>query len=151
MRRRRSHRSSHATLRQLVRRFVFLDLEGERDDVMGAFPGDAVGLAVTDFVNRRFGADREAAARQCASEAAQLLLAGDWRRWPEGERVAWTRLSPLVLMLPGVARWSPSDRRALAAIVRAKGSRYETRFVELANRHPRFHRALAALGRKGAG
>jgi len=148
MRRRRSHRSSHATLRQLVRRFVFLDLEGERDAVMGAFPGDAVGLAVTDFVNRRFGADREAAARRCASEAAQLLLAGDWRRWPEGERVAWTRLSPLVLMLPGVARWSPSDRRALAAIVRAKGSRYETRFVELANRHPRFHRALAALGRR---
>lgn len=150
MRRRPAHRSSHATLRRLVRRFVFLSLEDERDDVMGAFPGDAVGLAATDFLNRRFGPDREMAGRQCADEAAQLLQAGDWRKWVAGERLAWGRLSPIVLMLPGVARWPAADRRSLAALVRAKGSRREIRFVELANRHPRFYRALAQLGRRAA-
>jgi hypothetical protein len=147
MRRRPSHRSSHATLRRLVRHFVFLSLEGDRDDVMGSFAGDAVGLAATDFLNERFGPDRGTAARQCADEAAQLLQAGAWRRWAPGERLAWTRLSPIVLMLPGVARWPAADRRALAALVRAKGSRREIRFVKLANEHPRFHRALAQLGR----
>jgi hypothetical protein len=150
MRRRPSHRSSPATLRQLVRHFVFLDLEGEREDVMGAFPGDAVGLTATAFLNRRFGPDREAAARQCADEAAQMLRAGAWGSWPAGERLAWMRLSPIVLMLPGVTRWPASDRRALAALMRAKGSRREIRFVTLANRHTRFFRALAQLGRRAA-
>jgi hypothetical protein len=150
MRRRPSHRSSHATLRRLVRRFVFLGLDGAREDVMGAFPGDAVGLAATGFLNRRFGPNRELAARQCAEDAAQLLQAGAWRTWAPGERLAWARLSPIVLMLPGVARWPAADRHALAALVRAKGSRREMRFVELANRHPRFYRALAQLGRRAA-
>lgn len=148
MRRRPSYRSSPATLRQLVRRNVFLELGRIRDDVMGVFAGDAVGLAVTDYLNRRFGSDRERAKRVCADEAARLLGARNWRRLPPGERLAWERLSPLVLMLPGVARWSSSDRRALAAILRAKGNRCETAFVDLINEHPRFHRALAALGRR---
>jgi hypothetical protein len=60
------------------------------------------------------------------------------------------RLSPLILLLPGVARWSAADRHALAALARAKGGRRENAFVLLANRHARFHRALARLGRWAA-
>ncbi len=150
MRRRPSHRSSPATLRLLARHNVFLELGRAREDVMGMFAGDAVGLAVTDYVNRRFQGDRARAERACASEAGSLLGAGDWRRFPAPERLAWTRLSPIVLMLPGVARWPAGDRRALAALVCAKGHRRETDFVDLANRHPRFHRALARLGRRAA-
>lgn len=148
LRRRPSYRSSPATLRQLAQRNVFLGLGRDRDDVIGLFPVDEVGLAVTDFLNRRFGSDRELAERTCADEAARLLLGGDWRRFPAGERLAWRRLSPLALILPGLSRWPPADRRALAAIMRAKGSRFETTFVELFNRHARLHRALSALGRR---
>ncbi len=146
MRRRPSYRSSPATLRQLARQNVFLDLAGVRDDVMGVWASDAVGLTVTDYLNRRFGSDRARALRSCADEAARLLLSGDWRRLPSGERLAWERLSPVVLLLPGVAGWPAADRRALGAILRAKGSRRETAFVDLINRHPRFHGALTRLG-----
>ena len=116
--------------------------------MIGLFPVDAVGLAVTDLLNRRFGSDRDLAEQACADEAARLLLAGDWRRFPAGERLAWRRLSPIALMLPGLTRWSPADRRALKAIMRAKGSRFETTYVDLVNRHPRLHRALTSLGRR---
>jgi len=148
LRRRRSYRSSPATLRQLAERNVFLALDRERDDVIGLFPVDDVGLAVTDFLNRRFGSNRDLAEETCADEAARLLVAGDWRRFPAGERLAWRRLSPIALMLPGLARWSPADRRALASIVRAKGSRFETTYVDLVNRHARLHSALVSLARR---
>jgi hypothetical protein len=150
LRRRPSYRSSPATLRRLARRNVFLSLGRDRDDVMGIYSSDAVGLAVTDHMSRRFGSDRELAQRTCADETAALLRAGSWRGFPPDERQAWQRFSPVVLMLPGIAHWSVADRRALAALMRAKGSRRETTFVDLANQHPRFNRALAALARRSA-
>jgi hypothetical protein len=145
-----SHRSSPATLRRLARRNVFLDLGRRRDDVIGAFPIDRLGLAVTDALNARFGPDRDRAVREAAAEAAGLLGAGDWRRFPVGERQAWERLAPLVLLLPGVARWPLADRRALARILRAKGGRRESDFVALFDGHARLRRALvsAVSGRR---
>ena len=145
MRARPSHRSSAATLRRLARRNVFLDLGPAREDVVGVVPTDRIGLAVTDRLARRFGADRERAARESADEAARLLGAGDWRRFSAAERLAWTRLAPVVVMLPGVARWSPADRRALAAVVRAKGGRRESDYVALFDAHALLRRALVRL------
>lgn len=144
-----SHRSSAATLRQLARRNLFLDLGRPRRDVIGVLPADRIGLAVSERLAARFGSDRERAVRACADEAADLLQAGDWRRFPAGERQAWTRLAPLVLLLPGVARWPPADRRALAIVIRAKGGRRESDFVARFDAHRRLRRALAALATGG--
>ena len=145
-----SHRSSPATLRRLARRNVFLDLGPRRDDVIGVLPIDRLGLAVTDALNARFGPDRDRAVRESAAGAAELLDAGDWRRFPAGERQAWERLAPLVLVLPGVARWPLADRRALARVLRAKGGRRESDFVALFDGHARLRRALVALARRRA-
>ncbi len=140
-----SHRSSPATLRRLARRNVFLDLGPRRDDVIGVLPIDRFGLAVTDALNARFGPDRDRAVRESAAEAAALLGAGDWRRFPAAERLAWQRLAPLVLLLPGVTRWPRADRRSLARVLRAKGGRRESDFVAAFDGHARLRRALAAL------
>jgi len=145
MQARPGYRSSAATLRRLARRNVFLDLGRARDDVIGVLPTDRIGLAITDRLAARFGPDRGRAVGACADEAADLLRAGDWRRFPPGERQAWTRLAPLVVRLPGVARWSLTDRRALAAVVRAKGGRRESDFVRRFDAHRRLRRALIAL------
>ena len=137
-----AHRSSPATLRRLARRNVFLELGPRRDDVIGVFPIDRLGLAVTDALNARFGPDRGRAVRESADEAARLLGAGDWRRFPAGERLAWQRLAPLALLLPGVGRWPRADRRALARVLRAKGGRRESDFVAAFDGHSRLRRAL---------
>jgi hypothetical protein len=140
-----SYRSSAATLRQLARGHLFLDLGSTRDDVIGVLPTDRIGLAVTNRIAHQYGSDRERATRESADEAARLLGAGNWRRFPPGERLAWTRLAPVVLLLPGVTRWTLAERRALAAVVRAKGGRRESDFVTRFDAHRRLRRALVAL------
>lgn len=136
------HRSDRATLKVLATENVFWSRVRARDDVIGVFPLGSIGLSITDSLAARFGADRERGLHVCADEAARLLGQRGWKRLPPGERLAWERWSPLVLILPGVERWPVADRRALARVVRAKGGRRESEFARLFDRHGRLRRAL---------
>jgi hypothetical protein len=62
--------------------------------------------------------------------------------------LAWQRWAPLALLLPGVARWSASDRTALAAVIDAKGGRRESDFVRRFDAHPRLRAAILELARR---
>jgi hypothetical protein len=62
-----------------------------------------------------------------------------------GERLAWERWSPLVLVLPGVSGWSAGVKKALVEVVRAKGGRRESEFVRRFDRHRRLREALRRL------
>lgn len=145
MRRRPSHRSSAATLRRLARANLYYHAGRRRDDVIGLVPLPAVGLAVSRLVAARFGSDRERAERVLAAEAQRLLGVRSLRGWSAGERLAWRRWSPLVQLLPGLARWSAGERRALAEVVRAKGGRRESEFTLGFDRHRRLREAIRAL------
>lgn len=139
--RRPSHRSSPATLRALAQHNLFFPLGRRRDDVIGTLDLSNVGLHVTRFLSANFGSDRERARRACVREAAARLGA----RVGPGERVAWERWSPLVLILPGIARWSVAERRALAAVIRAKAGPRESEFVRRFDAHRALRRAIATL------
>ena len=141
------HRSRVSTLKRLAASNLFLDLGARRRDVIGVVPTDAIGIAVSERLSARFGSDRERAETVCADEAADLLWASNWRRFPESERLAWQRWAPVVTALPGVARWSSNERRALVDVVRAKGGRRESDFVERFDRHARLRLALWAFAR----
>ncbi|MBI1797552.1 MAG: hypothetical protein HYR74_10925, partial [Candidatus Eisenbacteria bacterium] len=105
----------------------------------------AVGLAVQRMVADRFGSDRERAARVCRAEAATRLGGGPGRGWSGGERLAWERWSPLVIVLPGLERWSAGERRRLIAVIRAKGGPRESEFVRRFDRHARLRAAIRRL------
>jgi len=150
MRRDRKHRSDRATLVRLAAENVYWSKSRSREDVIGVFPLGAIGLAITDSLAARFGADRERGQRVACEEAARLLGEPRWRRLPSGERLAWERWSPLVLILPGIERWSSSERRALARVVRAKGARRESEFAILFDRHRKLRRALRELAAREA-
>ena len=53
--------------------------------------------------------------------------------------------APLVLLLPGLGRWSAAERRALAAVIRAKGGRRESEFVRRFDAHSKLRYALAEV------
>ncbi|HZM00838.1 MAG TPA: hypothetical protein VFD43_11365, partial [Planctomycetota bacterium] len=147
MRRRPAHRSSIATLRRLARENVYYHMGRTRDDVIGVLDLAEVGLAVTDLLARRFGPDRAAAARSCLREARAALRLSGARAlsgWTEGERQALQRWAPLVLLL-GAGRWPAADRRALAAVIRAKGGLRESEFVPLFDRHRRLRGGIRRL------
>jgi hypothetical protein len=139
------HRSNRRTLEELASAPVFWHSRRPRDDIRGVIRLDRIGVRVSRYVARRFGSDREAAIRTCSDEARRLLGVHSIAGWTREERSAWERWAPLVLCLPGVERWSAADRRALAAVARAKGGRRESDFVRLFDRHRPLRRALLAL------
>ncbi len=141
------HRSSAATLRRLAAAPVFYHAGRTRDDVLGTLRLPNVGLRVTDLLARRFGADRERGERECAREAERLLGTGPGHGGSESQRLAWRRWGPLVCALPGVARWSAAEKRALAEAVRAKGGRRESEFVARFDRHAKLRRAIRTLAK----
>jgi hypothetical protein len=141
------HRSTPATLRALAKDNVYLSLGRERDDIIGHVPLANVGIAVTRMIARRFGYDRERAERELADEAATRFGVKTMRGWSAGERMAWNRWGPVVVLLPGVQRWSRVERTALVEVVRAKGGPRESDFVRRFDQHARLRRALAVLAR----
>lgn len=145
LRRNPRYRSSPATLRRLAEHPMFLCAGRRRDDIMGILPLENVGLAVSDYLARRFGSNREAGTETCAREAVRRLGVRWPPRWNRAERLWWDRWAPLVMCLRGVERWSPSERRHLVEVIRAKGGRYESDYVRLFNAHSRLRRAIAAL------
>ena len=115
------------------------------EDVMGVLPFANVGLAVTDLLGRRFGSDREAGEKILEREMAGILGQGSRRGWTAGERLWFSRWAPVVAALPGVADWPLADRKALGAVIRAKGGRRESDFVRLFDAHRRLRQAIRVL------
>lgn len=140
-----AHRSSRPTLRRLATENLYFQPHGDRDDIIGELSLANVGLAVTAMLARRFGADRARALEVCAGEAGTALGSSAWRHWSMNERRAWERWAPVTLLLPGLARWSAAERRALVEIVRLKGARVESDFVRAFDAHRKLRRALARL------
>jgi hypothetical protein len=140
-----NHRSSIATLRRLAATNLYYFLGRPRKDVIGIVELPNVGLRVSASLAERFGSDRERAARTSSREAARLLGLGSQEGFSRGERLAWERWSPLVLILPGIERWSSAAKRDLVQVIRAKGSRRESDFVTLFDRHAPLRRAIRAL------
>jgi hypothetical protein len=145
MRKDRTYRSDRATLEELCPAYMFWFAEDEREDVLGHLNLGLIGDRVSRYLGERFGSGREEGLRTCSREAARLL--GVRVPTKPGERLAWERWAPLVLVLPGVSRWSPENRKGLAGVIRAKGGAREIEFVRRANAHPLLHRALAKLAR----
>ena len=144
------YRSSRATLEVLASENLYFRLGKERDDAIGILELPNVGLAVTDMLARRFGSDRERAEATLTLEARDLLGLRTLSGWSAGERAAFRRWAPLVTILPGASRWTPAQKRGLAAVIRAKGGRHESDFVRLFDAHRPLRRAISALAAPAA-
>jgi hypothetical protein len=140
------HRSDLPTLKRLAAHNVFWQPgRRRRDDVIGVLPLPNVGLHVTRYLADRFGSDRERAARVCSAEAAALLGVRSLRPFAPGQRLAWERWAPLVMVLPGVRAWGRTQKRGLVEVIRAKGGRRESDFVRLFDAHEALRRAVRRL------
>ncbi len=145
MAKKKSYRTPIKTLATIAQHNVYWSAGKQRDDVIGIFGLANIGIAATDYLAKRFGKERERGEQVCAAEAAELCGVRDWQKWDEGERLAWQRWGPLVLILPGITKWSAGELTALAAVVRAKGGRRESDYVRLLDRHKKLRAALRKL------
>lgn len=138
--------SSRITLNRLAEEPLYWFADRPRADVMGRLSFADLGIRVSRMLGAKFGADRETALAWCRKEAARRLGLRSLSGFTRGERVAWDLWAPLVVLLPGLSRWRPADRRALIRVVRAKGGASEYRYVRLFDRHIPLRRAIVRLG-----
>jgi hypothetical protein len=136
LRAREGARSEPATLRRLARSDLVLSLDGAPAEEYREIEMKEVGLAVTRLVERRFGGDRRRALATLAREVARAL--GE----PRLAAPAIPRMAPVLALVPGLARWSPADKRRLAAAALAKEGRRERPYVRALLRAARFARFL---------
>ncbi|MBI4840280.1 MAG: hypothetical protein HY803_04260 [candidate division NC10 bacterium] len=140
-----AYRSSRKVLEQLSRSYMSLLLkegDGRRSKVLQ--PGD-LGLRVSRHIAQKFQGDRAAAIRAATQQVAQHLDIRAWRRWSGPEQMALERLSPILVLIPDLARWSSAEKRSLVRIIRAKGGRSEAAYVRLLREHHRLARSLREL------
>jgi len=135
-----AHRSHASTLRALAESHLVFDFDRARAPSLP--PVAELGLRISDgFAGA--GAARDAVLAQCMATTMSLTGVRSLRGFSVGERLAWERWSPLVVFaLPGVSRWKPADRRALARVIRAKGGRDESEFIARFAAHPKLQQAL---------
>ncbi len=138
MRRRPEHRSSRGTLARLADHNMYYFMGRPRTDVIGEVSLMQIGLAATDFLAKHGRGDH-------SREAGLRLGVRSFAGWSRSERLAWARWAPL-LLLTDVERWSPSERRAAVAVVRAKAGRRESEFVRLFDQHRRLRGAILRMG-----
>jgi hypothetical protein len=143
------HRSTVRILKRLASGNLYFSLGKARSDVIGLLSLPSVGLRVSIWLGETFGSDREGAARACSREASRILGVRSLSGFSPGERVAWERWCPLVLVLPRVARWSRRSKQDLVSVIRAKGGRSESEFVRRFDRHLPLRRAVLELARDG--
>jgi hypothetical protein len=143
-RRNPSHRSTRATLRRLARHSMHLDLGRKREDVLGRLELPRVGLHAMRLLAARGIADRRRTSAEVAVESRRLLGVSI-NDWSAAEQDAWERWAPLVMVLPGLERWTKQERAALVEVIRAKGGRRESDFVRRFDAHTRLRRAIARL------
>lgn len=139
------YRTPPARIHDLAEEPVFLSFGREREDVLGSLPLGDMGLAVSAYLAKRFGSDRELALAVCADEAGELLGVRDWRSLPPGERLAFERFGPVVAALPGTASWTGAELAALRDVILKKGGPRESEYVLAFDAHRKLRRGLLRL------
>ncbi len=137
-----AYRSPPATLRRLATAPLYLDVPGARRSATRGYQPIApdlasLGLAVTRCIGKRFNGDRARATRWAN---ALLRRVCDVPRGVVADSARAAPFPPLALVvaqIPGLARWTRAERRALGAVLLAKTGPVERDFVVALARHTR--------------
>ena len=132
------YRSPEATLLKLAEWHLYFELDGARSHGLPPIQ-EVLRRGILALAEDGGGEKAEQACEQAALARTDLKSLDGFTA---GERLAWKRWAPIVASMPEVMRWSPAERRALGDVVRAKGARRETTFVEQFAKHPKLARAL---------
>lgn len=142
-----AYRSTISTLKQLAGGELTLFLGKPRKVLVNTLPTENVGLMAAKMMEAHASTARSNGAQRCMSLATSLLGYQPGRRLPRASHIAWERWSPIVLALPGLAKWSPANRRALIEVINAKGGRRESDFVILFDQLKPLQTALLMLSK----
>ena len=144
----KSHHSTSAALKQLASGDMHLTLSGfKRGEFFDEQWLPVIAGGAAQLIAAEDAASSDVAVARIARRVAEVLGART-ATWTMAERAAFTRLAPVVAQLPALQQWPVRERRALAALIRAKGAPQEHDFVRMSHAHPRFYQELIALAQR---
>ncbi|MGH7276401.1 MAG: hypothetical protein ACREIY_05160, partial [Candidatus Rokuibacteriota bacterium] len=140
----RAYRSPIPVLKRLASGEVYLTLPGGNPEPEKRLRATDVSGLVARFVAREFRGDRIAAVRESTARVKRALDVRSQAAWTREERRAFAQLSLVAALIPDLARWPAADRRALVALLRAKGGASERAYTRRLDRHRRLRQSLEA-------
>ena len=138
-----NYRTPARTLKRLAEAHMFYELgpPGPWD----TFSTRNLGLRVNRRMAKEFDGDRRRLVQVSMAEVGRALAISP-ARWSVPECQALANWSLVLALIPGLARWSPEDKRTLTELVRAKAGRNEMPYLRLTQQHPRLQGELLRLG-----
>jgi hypothetical protein len=145
MRTRPRHRSSKKTLRGLAQDYLYFETAGARAPFWPQVAN--LGAKTAEHLAGLAAGDQESAVQLCLEKVGRLLDAPPPLRAPAEVHAAWENWSPIVMILPGIERWSREERINLAKVISAKAGKRDSDYLALFDKHPRLGPALRRLTR----
>ena len=141
------YRTPARTLRKLASGHMLFELPGETSKHWDRFQVRNIGLAV----QRRMARDFDGDSKKMRNYSAQFLnrtLKVNAESWTGDQKSALENLSLVLGMIPGIAKWNPSEKALAARIIRAKAGADEALYLRLMQRHGALRQALIGFGSK---
>jgi hypothetical protein len=142
---RQGYRTPAATLRKLAAGHVFYELPGAEVGAWDRFRVRNLGFRVNRYMAEKFGGDAEKM-RQVTSARLAHALGIDANGLSQTESAALENFTAVLALVPDFPRWSPDQKRKLAAIIRARAGPDEARYIRLLQSHPRLREAVLQMG-----
>jgi hypothetical protein len=141
----REYRTPVRTLRTLSKGHVIYELPGTKVGDWDRFKIRNLGLAVQRRAAKEFNSNTEAIRASSGKEVARAL-AVRLESLNEYTRRAFDDLALVLALMHGLARLTGGEKKSLVEIIRAKASRYETRYARLLQKDEKLRDAVIKLG-----
>jgi hypothetical protein len=109
------------------------------------FSARTLGLRINLRMAREFDGDNQKI-RQASTTAVTQALRINPARWTPPQRQALENWSLVLALIPGLARWTPNEKRQVIKIIRAKSALNEMSYLRQTQHHPRLRDELLRLG-----
>jgi hypothetical protein len=138
-------RTSARTLRKLADDHIFFEFGSAEPGRWDTFSTRNIGLAVQRKMAADFDGDA-AKMRHAATRRLSKTLGVKLDNWNIQQRWAFDNFAVALSLVPDIERWTPNEKQLLVAIIRAKASPSETRYLRLMQLHGRLREELLQLG-----
>lgn len=141
---RKDHRVPLKLLKDLVAEGLELPVGAQDGPVLDTA---ALSAALPVHVAVQHGGDRPRAMRRALERLCRCLPVGDLSTWNADERTAFYLWALPLDLIDDLEDWSAAERKALVALVKAKGEATETRHQLLLRTHAHLRAAWAKVAR----
>jgi hypothetical protein len=139
------HRTSPRTLRKLAEGHTFFEWGDNPPGRWDRFSARTLGLAVQKKMAVGFGGDASKMRRAATNSLAKALGVNP-ETWSSREQWAFGNFAAVLALVPGVARWTQEEKRALVAVIRAKAGANESQYLQRLQKHVPLRDALLRIG-----